>query len=199
VLRRDSDDEVAGAVGVAHIGGGLHEMLRDGGADFAVRIAVELDHTLGLAAVAEAFVGENPLKDVLGGCIAENGIGIEGEFANPGYKLGGGSVSREGIPFLQRSKAGEDVLEHARGSAGSRDKLAFAGDLRAFVVTDGVIGLGLRQDTDAAFGRSRAHNLHPGKSLLEMLNLFLHATEVGTPLTDLVDIFLVKHSSLVIS
>ena len=194
MLRRDGDDEVAGAIGVTHIGGGLHEVFRDGGTDFAVGIAVELDHALGLAAVAEAFVGEDPLQDVLGGCIAEDGISIEGEFADPGDQLRGGGVGREVLPFLQRGETGEDVLEHARGGAGGRHELALAGDLSTLVVADGV-----RQDTDAPLRCGRSHDLHPGKSLLEMLNLLLHATEAGTPPTDLVDIFLVKHSSLVIS
>ena len=198
VLRGDGDDQVAGAVGVAHVGRGLDEVLRDGGAHFPALVAVELDHALGLGAVAEAFVGEHLGEDGLpvGGRIlllAKEFLGVEGELVDLGGELRAGGVGREVLPLLEGGEAGEDVLEHAGGRAGSRHELALAGDFRAFVVADGGIGLRLGQDADAAVRRGRAHDLHPREAFLEVFDLFLDAADGGAALQDLVGVFLVEH------
>ena len=198
MLRGDGDDQVAGAIGIAHVGSGLHEMLRDGGAHFPALVAVELDHALGLDAIAEAFVGEDLGEDglpVSGGILlgAKQFSSIEGELFNLGGEFRAGGIGREVLPFLKGGKAGEDVLEHAGGRAGSRHELALAGDFRAFIIADGRIGLRLGQDADAAVRGGRAHDLHPREALLEMLDLFLHAADGGAALQDLVGVFLVEH------
>ena len=198
VLRGDGDDQVAGAVGIAHVGRGLHEVLGDGGAHFPALVAVELDHALGLGAVAEAFVREDLAQDGLpvGGRIfllAKEFLGVEGEFVNLGGELRAGGVGWEVLPLLEGGETGENVLEHAGSRAGSRHELALAGDLRAFVIADGGIGLRLGQDADAAVRRGRAHDLHPREAFLEMFDLFLDAADGGAALLDLVGVFLVEH------
>ena len=198
VFRGDGNDEVAGAVGIAHVRGGLHEVFGDGGADFPALIAVELDDTFRLGAIAQAFVREDFAQDGLavGGRIflsAEEGVGIESELFDLGGELGAGGIGREVLPFLEGGKTGKDVLEHPGSGTGGRYELALAGDLRPFVITDGVIGLGLGEDADTAVRRGRPHDLHPGESLLEMLDLLLDVADGGTPLLDLIDVFLAEH------
>ena len=198
MLRGNGDDQVAGAVGVAHVGRGLDEVLRDGGAHFPALVAVELDHALGLGPITEAFVGEDLGEDglpvssriLLG---AKEFLGIKGELVNLRGQLRAGGVGREVLALLEGGEAGEDVLEHAGSRTGSRHELALAGDLRAFVVADGIIGLGVGQDADTALRGGRAHDLHPRETFLEVFDLFLDAADGGAALQDLVGVFLVEH------
>ena len=198
VLRGDGDDQVAGTVGVAHVGRRLHEVFGDGGADFAAGIPMEKDDSLGLVSVAEAGVGEDLRQDgaAVGGAVfdgAEAFRGVEGEFFYLGCEAGAGGIGREVLPFLEGSQTREDILEHAGGGPGGRDELAFPVDLRRFEIADGVISLLFGKDPDAALRRGGPHDLHPGKSFPEMVDLLFDAADGRSPLANLVDVFLAEH------
>jgi len=198
VLRGDGDDKVAGAVGIAHVGRGLHEVLGDGGTYFPVLIAVELDDTLGLGAIAQAFVRQDFLQDRLpirGRVLlrTEECLRIESELVDLCGEFRPGSGFRKVLALLQGSQSREDVLEHAGSGARSRHELAFSVDLRSFIILDGRVGLGLGKDADAALRGGRAHDLHPGETLPEVVDLLLDGADGGSPLLDLVDVFLSEH------
>ena len=98
VLRRNGDGEVAGVVLISHILLGFHQMLCNGGAHF-FRIAMEVQHALGLAAICQAFFleklfqGFQPIFTAVFGGAEELG-GVEGEVLDAGGQLGAGGIGR---------------------------------------------------------------------------------------------------------
>ena len=117
MLRSDGHREVDAAVSIAHVCLTFNEMLCEGGAYF-VRVAVETQHSLGLAAVVEAFVGEQPAgrrgRVVRGR--PEDFRAVEREFLE--------IVAQAAYGVVGLVHPGEYVLEHPGRRAGCRHELA---------------------------------------------------------------------------
>ncbi len=106
MLWGDGDREVYASVRVAHVCLALHEMLGERGTDF-VRVAVEFQYSLGLAAVVQPFGCEEFVRcpDRVKRGSPEDGGVIECEF----FEI----VAQAAHRFVGLVHSGKNVLEHA--------------------------------------------------------------------------------------
>ena len=202
VLRRNGNREVAGSVGIAHVFLRLYQVLRDGRTHL-VRITVEVQHALGLAAVCQSFFfqqffqGPEPVLTAVFGA-AEDFRRVEGEILDTGGQSGSGRIGSQVLPFFQLGQALEHVLEHAGGGTGGGNKLALTVYIGLFVIRyRGFDGLGI-QYFDSSFGGGGPHNLHPGEAVFEMLNLLFYLTEGSASVQNLLLVGLAEHSVIVV-
>ena len=202
VFRRNGYGKIAGSVGIAHVFLRLYQMLCDGRAHL-VRITMEVQHALGLAAIGQSFFfqqffqGLKPVLTAVFGA-AEDFRRVEGEILDACGQLGSGCIGSQVLSFFQLGQSLEHVLEHAGGGAGSGNKLALSVYIGLFVIRyRGFDGLGI-QNLDSSFGGGGPHNLHPGEAVFEMLNLVFYLTEGSTSVQDLLLVGLAEHSVIVV-
>ena len=202
VLRRNGHGEVAGTVGITHVFLRLHQMFGDG-RPHLVRITVEFQDALGLAAIGQSVLFQQllqrlePIIPAVFGS-AEDFRRIEGEILDTGGQTGAGRVGRQVFPLFQIGQALEHVLEHAGGGAGGRDKLALSVHIGLFVIIyRGFDGLGI-QNLDAPFRGGGPYDLHPGEAVFEMLNLLFYLTEGSASVQDLLLVGLAEHGVIVV-
>ena len=164
VLGGDSYHEVHAPVGIAHVGLSFDEMFGEGGAHL-VWVPVELQHSLGLAAVSESLVGEEPAggrAGVVRGA-SEGFGGVEREF----FQV----LRQSAYGIVGRIKACEYVLEHPGCGSRCRNELAFAPYFGGVGILGRLPCLFPVQHFDSLPGSCRGYDVEVGESLPEPFDL----------------------------
>ena len=91
-------------------------------------------------------------------------------------------------------KPGENILEHARSRAGSRDKFNFAVHLGRIGIGDGLVFSFFIEHDDAPGRSCRSYDIHPRKALTEAFYLLAYLFHGRASFLNLSNILLVKHS-----